>query len=344
MVGAVAILGTLMAITTMPNENNNGFVRKWASEETIKPIKSIHLQEDLSIIAGVSDNSIFIAGKSPTGILILNKVTNKKDTLAINLKYPQDKIVPFYIKIDTPKLFLHLNNLETIIDGNFPNSKFRATQSNSGVFMKSVQISDTLALIKTPDTTFKFQDLKIVNLNTGQTIRSTILRNIKGLNLGIANDGMILYDSQFHSIIYVEYFRNRIICLDTNLLIKYESQTIDTISSTSLNLAKEVKDDSTNKYVPSAARKLVNDASIIEQGKLFIISALRADNQDIINFNSNLNIDVYNTNNGEYIHSFQISKHKGKSVNSFIVKADTLYALFEKEINIYSLKSLQTTK
>ncbi|WP_298708444.1 hypothetical protein, partial [uncultured Chitinophaga sp.] len=122
MVGAIAILGTLMAITTMPNENNNGFVRKWASEEALEPINKIHLEEDLSGIVGNSDHSIFLVGKSPTGLLIVNKETKYKDSLHINISLPPDKLVPFYLKIDSPKLYLHLNNAQLLVDGKFPKS------------------------------------------------------------------------------------------------------------------------------------------------------------------------------------------------------------------------------
>lgn len=337
MVGAIALLGTLMAITTMPNEKNNGFVRSWVSEDALEPIDTINLTEDLSGIAGISEHSIFLAGSSPTGILIVNKKTHKKDTLQISLELPPNKLVPFYLKIDTPNLFLHLNNMYVVIDGKFPNAPFRTTEITTGVFLSSIQLNDSIALIKTPDPTLQYQYLNMFNLKSKKITKTAILKDKNGFSLGLSNDGMLLFDQINQLIVYIEYYRNKIYSIDTNLNLKFESSTIDTVASLKLDLASQKNNDSTNKLTQSEARIIVNNSSSIYNGMLYVISELRADNQDIRQFNTHLNFDVYNLSRGEYSHSFQIEKQHEKKASSFTILNDSLYVMFNKEIRIFNL-------
>lgn len=338
MVGAIAILGTLMAITTMPNEKDNGFVRKWMTEVLLTPLAVVRLDEDLSGIVGVSEHSIFLAGNSPTGLLIVNKFSYDKDTLGINLDYPPDKIVPFYMKIDTPKLYLHLNNPHVIISGEFPSAPLTTTEIRTGIFLKSLQINDSIIIIKSPDSTFRYQYLSKFNSTTGKFLKTTLLKDINGTPLPLSHEGILLFDSFSQTIIYLEYYRNKFICMDTSLSVKYDGHTIDTTNSITLQLATEIQNDSINKLIPSEARINVNDAGFVDKGNLLVVSGLRADNQSIKDFNSRQNIDLYRIKDGIYTHSFQIEKKEGKLAKSLFVREDTLYALFPKELRTYKLK------
>lgn len=337
MVGAIAILGTLMAITTMPNENNNGFVRKWGMTDALIPIDKILLEEDLSGLIGISDNSIFIVGKRPTGILIINRLTHKKDTLNIDLNFSSDKLVPFYSKVDSPKLYLHLNNAGILIDGKFPNSQLRINKLNIGVFLRSVQLDDSIVVIKTVDTSFQYQMIGKFNLNSKKFEKFVQLKDELKMPLEVQYDGMLFYDDRNKKILNVEYFRNKIICLDSNLNISYESKTIDTVSSLQLNLNRQKASDTTDKLTSSEARVAINSKGAIYQGKLFLISNLRSDNQDIIQFNTHTSIDIYDIEGGAYLQSVMIENLDNKSANSIYLKNNELYALFDKTLLIYKI-------
>lgn len=330
------ILWILLNASKRPNDRDNGFTRKWISEEA-PIIQEGTINSPVTTIWGKSSSSFYITGPNPRSILILNKDLVHKDTMYINFNAPDDKIVPFALFIDTPNLYLHLNNLKKLIFGGFPDQKLTSAEIKSEIFTKSIQISPKSLIIRA----FKFSERKQVfqkiDCESGRVLKEAEIISDQGHDSGIQSDGMMAYEPYSNRFFYVEYLRNKFYCIDTNLNNIYTKNTIDTTQHNSTSTGFQVAKNGEGKLTSTAARIVVNKSSIIDSKYLYIISGLKADNERSKDFGQNTVIDKYRLSDGKYTGSFYIKKLDFKSFKSATISHDTLTVLYDHAIISYRL-------
>ncbi len=332
-----SVLGILMGVTKMPNEENNGFERKLISNEPIVPSRDWHYTEDLAKIIGYSNSSIYIGGEMPTSFLILQRDFSGKDTLMINYDIPPKKMVPFQSFVDSPFLYIHVNNMRTILYGKFPNENLSISELKGLSFTKSIQISNNSIIVRSFTDDMLNQVFKKIDLQNGKILIDTNIAELSDNSAGMMTDGMLLYAKPVNKLLYVEFFRNKFYCLDTNLNLLYKASTIDTSSVNNIGLGHENESDSVKKLVPNTSRVKVNYAVFYDSNFLYIVSGKRGDNQSVASYNSNVNIDKYDIITGKYTNSFLIKKANNKSFKSAMIVEDSLYALFDNQLRVYPL-------
>jgi hypothetical protein len=328
------ILTALVLSANMPNKHKNGFTRKF-----LKPLIKVAetpLDVPLSEISGISNSSVFLAGLNPRAVLILNKQLKFSKTFYISLNVPDKKIVPSKLIIDSPYLYLHLNNLKSVLYGEFPNKKLNLTQLNTEIFTKSIQISKSSLIIRALDSSLAKQVFQKMNLHTGFIEKtSQLIENQK--DPGISSDGMLTFTLDSSKIFFIQYLNNEFLCLDTNLNIIYKGKTIDTTSNTAIKSEIILEKDGNGKISASTPRITVNMRCCTSNNYLFILSGLKADNETDLDFNQNSVIDIYKSNNGSYVGSFYVPKVKNSSIKSLKTTNDTLFLLSDESISSYKL-------
>lgn len=334
----ISILGLLLASTSMPNSKKNGFSRNFIPKG-LQIIKTASFDNSFTKISGISDNIIYLVGENPHAILMLNKKLEPKDTLMINLEIPPEKMVPFSVKIDSPWLYMHINNMKSVIYGTFPGQKLAMVELKSLIFTKSVQISPGSCIIKTINPSMKKQMLQKLNVETGELIKEVEIAASKNNSDWLSSDGILEYNKNRGYVLYVEYLKNKFYCLDSNLNLIYNAHTIDTVSTNEVKLTKEVSKDGKTKMVPSEARVTVNESLFTDDQHVYIISGLRSDNESFRDFMQKIVIDSYNILNGAYTGSFYISDGRNGSLKSAIIKNDTLTVLLDKKIITYHFQT-----
>ena len=328
-------LAILLATTKMPNEAKNGFTRTYLNSD-LPIFLNAPLKEVLTNISGTTASSIFLASQRPQALLILNKNLKHRDTLLLNAPIPDEKMTPFAFFIDSPMVYLHINNMKSVIYGRFPKQDLHKTEIKSQIFTKSVQVSPSSFIIRGFHSSIQKQVFQKIDLQNGRIlIEKDIVDSLDAIG-GMASDGMLSYEKETASVIYVEYFRNKFYRLDTNLNLIYKKNTIDTISSNQVQVKDIQQPDGTIKKVPSIARIQVNDQCFTDKSYIYIISALRADNENLKEFNQHTVIDVYYLTDGSYRGSIKMRK-RGKAFKSAVMQNDTLIALYDKEIAYYKL-------
>lgn len=333
----VGVMFLLMSITPLPNAADNGFTRNFISEGQLSEGKTYKFVEPLTKIVGVTDDKIYLSGDSPIGLFSIKKVNGKGDSLIIRMNIPPEKMVPFYLEIDSINLFLHLNNLKSVVVGAFPGGAMKICTLKTNVFTKSVQISPEQLVVRTFSSNFKEQVFQKLDARTGEKLLESSIPDLLDGMGGMSTDGLFAFDKKRKLIFYVEAFRNRFYCLDSNLNLVYKQSTIDTVSSNKVGLAMEEMTDSTSKLVPDEARRNVNVNVLIGDEHLFVVSNLRGDNQSHSAFNSVVSIDLYRIEDGKYVGSLAVSKIADKPFKSAKIYRDTLYALFNGKVVTYNL-------
>jgi hypothetical protein len=330
------ILTGLFVFTDMPNKNNNGFSRNLLGAK-LSVLKETDFVEPLNKIWSLSGNNIYLSGETPKTILMLKKDLSSKDTISINFTAPEDKLVPYSICVDTPYLYVHMNNLKSVVYGKFPDQKLNMTELKTHVFTKSVQVSPASLVIRTFDRLSKKQVFQKISTVSGEVLIEADIVAGQGEDLGMASDGAMHYEKSTSTISYVEYFRNRFYLIDTNLNVKVFSKTIDTV--TSIDVRKKMVDDGggRGKIIPGKARVKVNKDSFMDGQYLYVVSALRADNESRGDFNRYSVIDRYRLADGKYSSSFYVDKIKEKPFKSAMLSGDTLFTLYSGKMVLYRL-------
>lgn len=324
----------MFSASNAPNKQDNGFKRNFIPYTPDK-ISQIAIQVPLSQIAGTSNSSIFLSGEDPRAVLVLDKRLKSIDTIIINAEIPTEKLVPSTLFIDSPMLYLHVNNTKTVIWGKFPNQTLNAIELKTEIFSKSVQISDSFLIIRAFNLANQNQLFKKMNAITGEKLQESTILDFRGRK-ALSSDGMLLYSKKKGKVFFIEFFTNKFYCIDTNLTRTYAGNTIDTTNNSHDELGiNDITDE--GKLEPTHARTVVNKYSFLNENNLFIISGLRSDDETLNSFSKNNVIDVYKISDGKYIGSFMLPKISKSNLLSCNLFSDTLAMLYSGTLALYKL-------
>ena len=201
-------------------------------------------------------------------------------------------------------------------------------------FTRAVRISDNNYIIKGFDSTYKNQILYNVNFSTGGVISKTNLLDRKN-DAGLSIDGSLLYDSATHCVIYVHSYCNKILYMDTTLNLLHIAKTIDTFSAYQLSGKEITINKHKSFFTQSKPPRFVNNKSCLYDGKLYVNSAIRADNETEEAYNKNSLIDIYTLGNNQYVGSFYIPKYKKEKLLDFFFSNNFIVATYPDRVIIY---------
>jgi hypothetical protein len=332
--GASTVIYILFVFAEIPNKTNNGFNRKWLNKDLL-PIIEKEFSLPSNRICGISKNSIYVTADNPQHILVFNRKLELIDTLFLNMNIAPNKVVPNFLEIDSPRIFLHLNNLETVYYGNISTRSMNFTKLNTGIFLRSAQLSPSTMIIRSFVNSLTNLSFTKIDVITGKKM---LTKNFIGNDTddGLANDGMLLYDKDLNKLLYVKYFKNQFYSADTNFNLLYKANTIDTTFTGNAKTGIEWHGKEA-KIIPSIARIEINKYAFAGDSLLYIQSGLRADNEGLNSFVKKDDIDIYKLSNGKYIGSLALRKQDNESFKSAKVINDTLLVLYTRKIAMYKL-------
>ena len=227
-------------------------------------------------------------------------------------------------------LYISCRNLPGIIDYDLD-----AQKANNHIlpyyYNKDACFSEDQFILRANDRKTKDPLFIKINLNTPTARQEDHFSEKKGNSI-FPTDGILYYDSTTHLACYTYFYQNGFICMDTNLNVIVKGKTIDTITKREITVVR-VGSSLTMKQPP----QFVNDIGAVAEGKLFLQSMLKADNELPLDFAENTVIDAYSVANGNYIASFYIPPYKGNKPFQFHVIGKKLYAIYGKTVVEYNL-------
>ena len=156
----------------------------------------------------------------------------------------------------------------------------------------------------------------------------------KQLDGKFCTDGMLLFDNYNSSLLYMYYYRNQFIVLDTNLHILAKYKTIDTTNKVSITLDTIYSE---NRVTFSSPPGIVNKRATLSNKLLFINSALKASNEDEQLNNQDNDIDIYRLDNGNYAFSFTLPAFRKQKLSSMIVSGNMLFGIYDSYLISFEL-------
>ncbi len=268
MLAALSCLVLLVAVSGMPNDKKNGFKRKWAAI-TLRQ----QLVQPLSLTAerlfGDGD-SLYISEPSHRQVYRFDNNLHIIDTVNLNVNKTLKPPLNFFATAG--HIYIHEYNSGELFSKGWHAAEFDSVKLSAGPFVKSLQLSDSMVVIRGL-MGGGFQPVFMrINTRNGEQRRSALLS--EKADAGFSSDGILCSNTQKDRLLYIPYFENGIYCMGSDMQLRYQQHTIDTVFNSGIQVTS-----SGEKLYASAPRVKVNKRAFANDRLLFIESDLRADNE-----------------------------------------------------------------
>ncbi len=333
---AIGIVVVLAWNIASPNYEKNGFSRNFVVK-ALGQLSMAKKNQEVTDICGATPYHLYFKTKTPGRILITNHDLQTTQYSTLNVTNDKKTASLFYCFVDSPWVSILAGNVPAAIISQFDKTattyKFPA-----GSFTRAVMLAPYSYVLRSFDSTLKMADQIFIKGNpaSGYLERKKNIIATKH-DAGLATDGLLNYDKMTHLITYVFFYQNQFLCLDTNLNVVYNRNTIDTTNTNRTQTGNFFSARKTNTFTTTGPARFINGRSCVDNKKLYINSKLKADNETDENFMHNSVIDVYNIKNGQYESSFYIPSYKGENMINFKIINRIIIVLYKTYMISYRL-------
>ncbi|MFY0252896.1 hypothetical protein ACDQ55_02975 [Chitinophaga sp. 30R24] len=335
-VACTIIVLILYAFADKPNEKLNGF-KRIIRHEALIPEKSINVQYSGYYFAGSTDRYVYL-GNYTAALHMLRIDQRTMDTAIFNLRVDStEKAIWKYMRlmVDYPKMYIAEGISPSLFQGNVDSLYLTRFAEKSCYFTHALNIAPATFLVRGANNSV-YRLLKL-QTDTPYIIPypGLLIPQSEGL---FSTDGTIIKDKITGKIVYVYQYRNEFICLDSCLESLYTGHTIDTNTIAKIQVATITEQ---NKRMFKAPAVHVNRTAYAYNDRLYIISALLADNEPRNESKKHNVMDVYSLSSGIYLYSSYIPKIDHKNTEAILITGNTLYAIAENHLSQYKMNALQ---
>lgn len=329
---ALGCLVVLVLVAGMPNDKKNGFNRQWL-KMTVRQQLSYQLPLAAERLFGTGD-SLYLSEPSHRQIYCLDNNLRISDTVYLNVNKLLRPPVNFFA--DADHIYVHEYNSGKLFSKGIHAAEFDSVKLSAGPFVKSLQLSDSLVVIRGfISGSFRPVFMRI-NIRNGEQRRSGVLS--EKADAGFSSDGILCSNTKKDRLFFVPYFENGIYCMDSGMKLRYKQHTIDSVFNSGIQVTGRGVGEMRKLYA-SAPRVKVNKRAFANDRFLFIESDLRADNEEENAFRQYPVLDAYNPENGSYAGSFYLPVDK-RTVLSYYVNGEKLYVLLKDQVVSYEMDFL----
>ena len=330
MVLSTIILLSLNYVADKPNTSKNGFERKPLVNSFVKEAE-LFLPKEVTYISNLNADTVFLQTRTP-GLIYFTSDFKNVDTVRVDIPgdIKADKV--FYSKIAYPYVYILFGNRKKALIANLiNNTRTVLNVPVPGPFKTPVWIDDHTIILRCIDTITYNAAFYKIDLFAGTSEVEKNLSKPLG-DAGFTQDGLLRQDNLSGDLCYMEFYTNSITIFDTCLQkLDIKSHTIDTVTVAGMR----IRTSATN-ITHSEPPKVINGLSAVNDGRLFVRSYLKADND--MGLSGVVPIDRYNLIKGNYEGTYYLTDVDRKRLTSFEVKDETMYCLFENKIIKMTIK------
>ena len=332
MLAAIGLVTALAWKALEPLNAKSGFNRTLITNK-LHQHKVVETPQDVVEFAGNTNNHIYFKTTNPSKIYVTDVQLQNGHYETVNVPMNSKITSHFDCIVDSPSVYILAGRLPGIIKTQ-PGDTFSLYSFPNSLFTRAVLISNNSFVLRSFD---KLNQIFVKrNLISGEMVKENNVSE-KINDAGISTDGKLLYDKETNSLLYLHYYRNEILCLDTNLNLIRKIKTID-INSLALSKAEQVK--SKNLITTLTPKRLLNVSGSTYKGYFFNSSRVKGDDETTSTLAQNSVIDVYDIKAGLYKGSFYIPAYKNKRANNFIIVNNNLIGLYYGYLMAYDLPQL----
>lgn len=330
----ILTIGVLYSVSNTMIHRRNNFLRVFPPHPIIEDTV-LDIQYNSYYLAGADKKQIFLGNSvAPFHLLIVNKELT--DTQHVRLNIRDMNILKFrslQLKINSPYFYMLDGTLPGIFRGRIDEWLADRFMCDSSYFSLAELIGHSSVALRASNKLTREDILGKEMQDNMQYFPGLLEKQIDGV---FDVDGTLQYDKDENLVVYVYYYRNQYIVMDTSLNLINRGRTIDTVTHAQIKVDSIIKKDSYT-YTMSAPPLVINKMSCVYKGLLFINSNQLAKNEDIEAFNQSSVIDVYDLTNYQYQFSFYVPHYNSNKMKEFKFYDNKFFARFDHYILSYDL-------
>lgn len=335
---AFFIILAVYELGDLPNRHNNGFKRTYF-HPAYSGSHELRLRDTLSEIIGSTATTIFVSTAAEGEILGIGKGldgTVRRIKIPFFARYYDSlQLSSLSIGIDSPRIYLFAENKPAIVKTRFDSALFEISILPPGAFTREAMIDTDRFILRKYESKLTDQIFVRYDLRTGQLKKERGISQLYG-DGGMITDGQLRVDQQSGGVYYMYFYRNLLLAFDTSLRSVRKFSSRDTVRSFQLKTGL-VRNGPTTAYTNITPANIINKATCVQDGLLYNMSTLKADNETDEFFSGHSVIDVINLKNGHYLGSIDLPAFDGRKIAQFVVSGHTLIALYTNSIVTYDL-------
>ncbi len=327
---AIAAMGVMLMFSSRGNSIYGGFSRNFV-EQAVATADTVDLGFDSYYIAGQTSHFLYLGNLvAPRHIVSVNIHTG--DTMHVALTLDNAKRIALgdvKCRVDSPQVYLYDGTAPVIFQGSLSERIVRPSRIHVPYFLEMEPLgkdryafrslgSDGLARLVYADE----HEVAVPGLLT---------RQVDGI---LCTAGMLLCGTVTREVVYVYFYRNEILVMDSCLNLVRTAHTLDTIKTAKITVASTSNGSESTFSSPPV---LVNRQSALFNRYLVINSRIRADNDDALKLKQGSAFDVYDWITGEYIHSMYIPHYRGDEAKYHRLFEGRLAVIYDRSLLIYSI-------
>lgn len=331
------IIGVLYSLAEIPLVYTKGFSRR-IDKNFLHVAGQLEISKGIYYLAGNYCGRYYFACQGEENKLFsTNTELNHVIRYQIKIKDAALKNVDFVntlIEIDSP--FFRLTNGKTgrIYKGKFGKWVAKELPQKFPYFLQSVRLAqNSFVFLSIASKKLDIKNHNIIGKSSGVD-KSVIWHEnllVEDKSGFLGTSGVLMYNKRVNKLMYMHYYSNKILVLDTNLKLFKTFRTIDTITIPQVkpqNIGNE-------KYFTSETDPIVNKTASLDGEYLFVNSNLMAGNETRKEFDRFSVIDVYNLNSGKYCLSFYLPDCNYGKIKIFYVIGNKILVIYEKKIILF---------
>lgn len=332
MLAGVSIVFVLYAFNGDKSMELYKFNRLFPSNVVTKK-SMLNLGHPSYYIAGATADKLYF-GNLLAPLHMLESDRYLKDTTHIKLKIKNAENLKFksiQVKVDSPYFFITEGTQPYLLRGSMSDWNAKPLMRDSIYFSLAVPISPTSFVLRSQSVSSREDELGKETEGHVNYFPALLEKQIDGV---FCVDGMLHYNKDLQAVVYVYYYRNQYVVMDTSLNLLYRGNTIDPISKAQIK-ADSFTSEGARTYTMSAPPLMVNQKSCVYGNWLLVNSTIRAQNESKNMIDRTSVIDVYDLKTADYRFSFYLENYdKFKGLWLF---GKDLYAMSDQYVVSYTI-------
>ena len=328
---AVGVVVALFLSSEHIIKKENNFIRRFG-QHPIRDEIAFDLGVNSYYFAGIADGQVYLG--NITAPFILTTVDTALTTKTEKRIQPDDTEHPFrsiQIKVKSPHFYMYDGSVPVIYRGRLDDSLAR-TISYADCYFSQLEVIDSVHFVfRTQSTETRTQILGKLALEQDPKVilnHELLEKQIDGV---FDTDGQLLRDDITGELVYIYFYRNQFMVVDSSLHLSRRLHTIDTISRAQV----QVRSLSDGRHKMEAPPLQVNKRSVVHNRLLFNESNLMGKYESREMWNQTAIIDMYRIDRQEYLGSFYVPNRGGHKMARMIVTDEHLFVLSGNEIVRY---------
>jgi len=332
LIASASVVIGLHLLSTHHTSGDNGFTRLFPPQ-AITSREALDLGYNSYYFAGASSHRLYFANSTaPLHLISTSHTLADSQHIRLSLADTSYRFANPRVLVDSPDFYMLDGVRPAMMHGTTDNWMATREPADTLFFSQAAPLSPTSFAVRVATGSPPRYVLGKITRQAGITLAPDVLvKQVDGL---FCVDGMLHYDRELNTVVYVYYYRNEFICMDTSLNIRYRGKTIDTVSHARIKVAEIKKDHSVTLASPP---QVVNKRIALSGQYLFVNSALMATNEDADLFAMTSVVDVYDLRDGHYQYSFYIPNVGERELSSFDVVGKTVIARFGERVYTFLL-------